>query len=93
MSAYVVVHGTVKDADKMQEYGAGAGPTLAAHGGELVSRGPSEVLAGASPHQLLVVLKFPSRQNALDWYNSAAYQAVIPIREQAMDAVFVLGGE
>ncbi len=93
MSAYVVVHGTVLNADKMQEYGADAGPTLATYGGELVSRGPSEVLAGESSHQLMVVIKFPSRQNALDWYNSAEYQAVIPTRMEAMNSVFILGGE
>ena len=59
MSAYVIVHGTVKDADKMQEYGGAAGPTVAAHGGEVVARGPATVLSGTSDHKIAVVLKFP----------------------------------
>ncbi|MEQ8661467.1 MAG: DUF1330 domain-containing protein [Gammaproteobacteria bacterium] len=93
MTAYVVVHATVLDQNKMQEYGAAAGPTVTAHGGKFVSRGPSELLAGKSPHQVMVVLEFPSRQAATDWYNSDEYQALIPTRLEAMDSVFVLGGE
>lgn len=93
MTAYVAVHGTVLDQDKMQEYGAAAGPTVAAHGGKVISRGPVEVLHGESPHQIMVVLEFPSRQAAKDWYASSEYQAVIPTRNAALDSVFILGGE
>ena len=93
MSAYVVVHATVKDADKMGEYGAGAGPTVVSHGGEVVCRGPSEVMFGENHHQIMVVLQFPNRQAANDWYNSDEYQALIPVRTEAMDAVFIAGGE
>ncbi|MGE0373322.1 MAG: DUF1330 domain-containing protein [Gammaproteobacteria bacterium] len=93
MSAYVVVHANVLDQDKMQDYGAGAGPTVAAHGGKVVCRGPAATLAGASAHQLMVVLEFPDRATAQRWYESAEYQALIPTREAAMDALFVLAGE
>jgi len=93
MSAYVVVHGTVKSPEKMQEYGAAAGPTLAAFGGKLVSRGPSTSLAGNNPHGLMVVLEFPDKASAQAWYASPAYQAAIPVRLEAMDSMFILGGE
>jgi uncharacterized protein (DUF1330 family) len=93
MAAYVVVQGTVKDADKMKEYAAGAGPTVVSHGGEVVVRGPSEVLAGSSEHELLVLLKFPSRQAAVDWYNSDEYQALLPTRLAAMDSIFKVVGD
>lgn len=93
MSAFVVVHATPKDADKMQEYGAGAGPTVEQHGGKVVARGPATALAGESAHQLMVVLEFPDKQTAENWYNSAEYQALIPTRTAAMDSVFILGGE
>lgn len=93
MSAYIVVHATPLDADKMQEYGAAAGPLVASHGGEVVCRGPSTALAGESSHQLMVVLKFPDRAAAEGWYNSAEYQAIVPTRLAAMDAVFTIAGE
>ena len=93
MSGYVVVHASPKDADKMQEYGAGAGETVAQHGGEIVCRGPATVLAGESEHKMLVVLKFPSKDAAQKWYESSEYQALVPTRMEAMDSTFVLGGE
>jgi uncharacterized protein (DUF1330 family) len=93
MSAYVVVHGTVKDQGKMQEYAAAAGPTLAPFGGELVCRGASETLAGEHPHSIMVILRFPDRKAVHAWYASPAYQAAIPTRLAAMDSVFIAGGE
>ena len=93
MSAYVIVHGTVKDAEKMQEYGGAAGPIVAAHGGEVVVRGPTSVLSGTSDHKIAVVLKFPDAATAKGWYESPEYQAIIPVREQALDSVFVVVGE
>ena len=77
----------------MQEYAAGAGATVAGHGGEVVCRGPSEILHGDSPHQIMVVLKFADRQAAKDWYNSSDYQALAATRNAAMDSVFIGGGE
>ena len=38
MSAYVVVHATINDQDKMQAYGKAAGPTVAEHGGKVEFR-------------------------------------------------------
>ena len=93
MSAYVVVHATINDQEKMQEYGAVAGQAVANHGGEVVCRGPVEALNGEAPHPVMVVLKFPSKDAAKSWYNSDEYQGIIPTRDAAMDSVFVLGGE
>ena len=93
MAAYVVVHATPKDADKMAEYGAAAGPMVAAHGGELVARGPGEALHGDSGHAMVVVVKFPSKAAALGWYNSPEYQAIIPTRSAGMDCHFTVVGE
>ena len=42
MSAYVVVHATINDQEKMQKYGEVAGPSVVNHGGKLVCRQPGE---------------------------------------------------
>jgi uncharacterized protein (DUF1330 family) len=90
MSAYLIVHATVKDADKLQKYAAGAGPTLDAHGGEFVIRGGVfEVFTGSHDHQMSVIIKFPDGDSLRAWYASDAYQAMIPTRSQAMDATFI----
>ena len=93
MAAYVSVHATINDPEKQQAYGAAAGPLVEKHGGKIVCRGPAETLHGESAHGVMVVLEFPSKQAALDWYNSDEYQAIIPTRDAAMDSVFILGGE
>jgi len=91
MSAYVIAQATIKDPEKLKEYGAIAGPSIKAAGGELVSAGHvKEVLAGSYDHQRAIVIRFADAQAARDWYNSDTYQSAIPIREQAMDAVFIL---
>lgn len=91
MSAYVIVHATIKDPEKMPEYGALAGPSVAAAGGEVITAGVVvDVLAGSHDHQRAIILRFADAQAARDWYASDAYQAAIPIREQAMEAVFIV---
>ncbi|MFT4564926.1 MAG: hypothetical protein ACI9BW_004696 [Gammaproteobacteria bacterium] len=93
MSGYVIVHGHVTNGEKMQEYGAAAGPIVGQFGGEVISRGPSEILSGASDHNICVVIKFADKAAAKKWYESPEYQALIPTREQGLDSVFFLTGE
>lgn len=91
MSAYVIVHATIKDPEKMPAYGALAGPSIKAAGGEMVSSGAVvDVLTGSHDHQRAIILRFADAQAARDWYASDAYQEATVIREQAMDAVFIL---
>ena len=91
MSAYVIVHATFKDPEKVKDYAAIAGPTVAAAGGEFVSAGEvADVHAGQHGYDRAIVIKFPDKATAQAWYNSDEYQAAVPIREQAMDAVFIL---
>ncbi len=91
MSAYVIAHATIKDPEKLKEYGAVAGPSIKAAGGELVSVGQvSDVLAGSHDYQRAIIIRFPDALVARAWYNSETYQSAIPAREQAMDAVFIL---
>ena len=90
MVAYVIVHYTVKDQEKLEQYRAGAGPTLGAFGGEFMTVGTvTEVLHGSHDHQSAVLLKFPDANSVHKWYNSDAYQAIIPTRSEAIDTVFI----
>ena len=91
MSAYVIAHATIKDQDKLKEYGALAGPSIKAAGGELVSAARVvDVLAGSHGHERAVIIRFVDAHAARDWYTSDAYQTAVAIRVDAMDAVFIL---
>ena len=58
----------------------------------LVVYGRMEVMEGAAPDGV-IVLEFPSMEEAMAWYHSPAYQAAIPHRQKAADyrVIFVEG--
>jgi len=90
MPAYVIGHITVKDPDKWAEYRSRVPATLAPWGGEVILRGRRvAVLSGEHPHLDTVVIRFPDAKAAAEWYGSPAYQAIIPLREQAADVVLI----
>ena len=91
MAAYLIAHAKVKQPDRMPEYSSKAGPTIIAHGGTLVARGKvAEVLAGSHDGNVTLVAKFPDVATAHAWYHSSEYQAIIPLRDEVMDANFVV---
>ena len=86
--AYVVGQMTVKNETKWAEYRSQVLATLTPFGGELVFRGNHvRALSGECPHADIVVIRFPSLADADGWHNSAAYQALLPIRQEAADVV------
>ncbi|GAA3920760.1 DUF1330 domain-containing protein [Litoribacillus peritrichatus] len=92
MTALIVVDLTPKDKEKLSLYSSMAGATLVPFGGEFVGKGPIEALHGESAFQTKVVIQFPDKDSAVKWYNSDAYQEIIPIRDQGMDSQFHIIG-
>jgi len=85
-AAYAIGHITVKDPEKWAGYRSRVPETLAPWGGELVFRGRTAmVLGGTHPHTDTVVIRFPDLAALQGWFQSPAYQALIPLREQAAD--------
>ena len=83
-SAYLVGHITVKDPAKWAEYTSRVPATLGPWNAELVFRGrKAAVLGGEHAHTDIVVIRFPTVDSVNRWFSSAAYQALIPLREQA----------
>ncbi|MFU8857454.1 MAG: DUF1330 domain-containing protein [Deferrisomatales bacterium] len=90
MSAHLVGHIRVRDPELWKEYVGQVPGTLAPFGGEVVFRGrKAAVLSGELGHDLVVVLRFPDQGAVRAWYGSAAYQALIPVRDAAADLVLV----
>lgn len=89
MSIFVIATAKIKDPEKFAAYGKSAGPTIASFGGEVLCRGKFHAnLDGAAAHDTGAVISFPSQQAATDWYSSAEYQAIIPLRREAADMSF-----
>ena len=84
MAAYVIGDIEITDRAAFQEYRNRVGATVEQYGGKFVIRGgrvsPKE--GDWQPH-LMVMLEFPSLEQAERWYNSPEYQPLIAIRENA----------
>ncbi len=93
MAAYTVANYRITDPESFEAYPPAVVPTLMAHGGEiLVADRESEALDGEPAH-VTVVVKFPSKEAARAWYNSAEYQEIIRLRTDNSEGFLVLTDE
>ena len=78
MAAYFIAQYVVRDPKLYREYQIAGGPTMQAHGGELVSFDvAAETIEGTPPGRQTVIVRFESTEAAKAWYRSPAYQAVV----------------
>lgn len=90
MAAYVIGHIAIKDPLKWEVYRSQVPATLAPWNAELVFRGKQfAVFSGAHRHTDTVVIRFSDPAAVRRWFDSPAYQALIPLREEAADVVLV----
>lgn len=81
MRALVIVQENLKDAAMFEAYRKDVIPTLAPFGGKFLVRGGKlTVREGQWPYERTVIIEFPSRAQAEGWYDSAAYQKILPLR-------------
>src|SRR5262245_32110019 len=91
MPAYFIAQYVVTDPKLYKEYQAGAGPTIQAAGGEVVSFDvAAETIEGTPPGPQTVIVKFETKEAAKAWYKSPAYQAVVGKRLAATKGFSVI---
>ena len=94
MTAYAV--GLLTDVDMgppIVEYLERIDATLAPYDGHfIVHGGPAETLEGTGP-SVLIVIEFPDRSHARDWYTSPAYREIRSLRtDNSTSTVFIIDG-
>lgn len=90
MPAYVIFEVQIRDAEKWKEFSLQLKPLLAAAGARyLVRGGAPKVHEGDWSPQRLSLLEFPSRRALEDFYEGAAYQRLIAMRQEFSSARFV----
>ena len=90
MKTLIIVDVTVLNKVKLAEYSALAAETLKPFSGQFIAKGAIEAIHGEAEFQAKVVIEFPDKESAKNWYNSPEYQAIIPLREQAITSQFHL---
>jgi len=91
MTAYVIfIRDRITDAQEMATYGQKAAGARGDHQmTPLAFYGPLETLEG-EPADGVVLISFPTMEEAKAWYNSPAYQEALPHRLKGADYRVIL---
>jgi uncharacterized protein (DUF1330 family) len=91
MSAYVIGDIEVTDTALYEDYRKQVAATVQKYGGRFVVRGGKvEALEGGWSPKRLVLLEFPSMEQAQKWYRSSEYAPLITLRQRASRGRLVL---
>ncbi|MFT3679968.1 MAG: DUF1330 domain-containing protein [Ferruginibacter sp.] len=91
MAAYVIVDVNIHDHGAYEAYKKLTPATITAHGGKFVVRGgATQTLEGDWQPGRVVVLEFPTAEQAKNWWASADYAPAKAIRQQHADTRMIL---
>ncbi len=81
MSGYAIFNIEIKKPEEYKKYVEKVKPLAEKFGGDYIIRGgETVVLEGTWTYPRTVVIKFPSYEKALEWYNSDEYKPIKQIR-------------
>lgn len=94
MVAYLIGELDVSDAKGYGDYAKDSPHAVLKFGGRYIARGGrTKTLEGEAPPSRVVIVEFPSMENAQAFYNSQEYQTIIPLRQAAAAGrLFVVEG-
>ena len=91
MAAYVLVQVDVKDPVRYEAYKKMVPPTLEKFGGRfLVRGGQTHSMEGTWSPRRLVVVEFPSVEQAKAWWNSPEYAEAKALRQATSDSQLLI---
>jgi uncharacterized protein (DUF1330 family) len=91
MPVYVIAQGRIEDRAKLDRYVAKVIPTIQAGGGRIVGFAEKpEIVEGDVAYPRTVILEFPSREAFHSWYESDAYQAILPLRLESTPGTLIV---
>lgn len=91
MSVYLIADIALHDADRDKEYVENVPVLIEKYGGEYrVRGGDSQVLEGSWLPSRLIILEFPDREAAFDFYNDLAYEPYKSLRQCISDTNLVV---
>ena len=91
MKSYIVGQITVTNSEEYLKYQSKVANIVTEYGGKYLVRGgsPSQI-EGVSHGNRFVIIEFPGKKEALLWYNSDAYQKILPYRKNNSEGDLVL---
>ena len=91
MAAYIIAFIDVTDPQRYAQYTKLTPDAIARHGGKFIVRGGEKLtLEGPAENRRVVVLEFPTFEQAKTFYDSPEYRHAKSFREGAAEASFLL---
>lgn len=91
--AFYISEFELTDAEGIRPYSAAVESTFAPFGGRYVVRGGNVASLEGEPTRRIVMIAFPSMEQAQAWYDSPKYREIMPIRHgSARSRVFIVEG-
>ena len=91
MPAYIIVDVTITNPEEYEAYKLLTPATITAYGGRFIVRGgATETLEGDWQNGRIVVLEFPTSQQAKIWWASAEYSTAKAIRQRTAKTNMIL---
>ncbi len=95
MTAYIIAQVDIHDPERYKDYIQMNPPSVAKYGGKYIARGgPAAVLEGDKTlPQRLVIIEFPSLEQAKAWWDSEEYRPARDLRQATSNGtLFVVDG-
>ncbi len=91
MAAYIVADIEVTDPEVYRTYAQQTQATIDKYGGKFIVRGgQAETIEGGWQPRRVVMIEFPSVEQAKTWYNSPEYSAIAGIRHRSTVSRIIL---
>ncbi len=91
VAAYVIAMVDVKDPVRYEGYRAMVLPTIEAFGGRFIARGgKTDVLEGPWDPRRMVIVEFPSLDQAKAWWSSPGYAEAKALRQATSDGTLIV---
>jgi uncharacterized protein (DUF1330 family) len=91
MAVYLVSDVSILDAAAFQTYRARAASSIAKYGGKYLARGGEvQALEGTWSPRTIIIVEFPSREQARAWYSSPEYASALELRDAALRRNLIL---
>lgn len=91
MPAYIIARVSITDPEQYRKYLEAVPAIIGQYGGKAIARTPAPVtLEGPEEKRRIVILRFPTMENARAFYNSPKYREAQKLREGAAVGELVL---
>lgn len=91
MPAYAIVKATITDAERFKDYVAATPALLQKYGARFLARGGDVItLEGEKENRRVVLIEYPSKEKALEFYHSDEYATLLQIMQESGTRDFIL---